>query len=306
MQTTLQHDVTFHGVGLHTGQPATVVLHPARAGHGVVFRRIDVTGADALIPARWDHVIVSSLNTRIENFAGVSVSTIEHLMAALAGCGVHNVLIDIDGPEVPILDGSAADFVRGIIGTGLAELDAPLWAMEVLKPVTASHGDAYARLSPARSLHIDFTIDFSDAAIGHQAKKLNMANGTFVRELCDSRTFCRQSDVAQMQAQGKALGGTLLNAVVIDGDTVLSPGGLRHDDEAVRHKMLDALGDLNTAAAPILGRYTGHKAGHALTNQVLRNLFNTPGAWRLVKCDPVMTARLPGASLHLTDLALVA
>lgn len=306
MQTTLQHDVTFHGVGLHTGQPATVVLHPARAGHGVVFRRIDVTGADALIPARWDHVIVSSLNTRIENFAGVSVSTIEHLMAALAGCGVHNVLIDIDGPEVPILDGSAADFVRGIIGTGLAELDAPLWAMEVLKPVTASYGDAYARLSPARSLHIDFTIDFSDAAIGHQAKKLNMANGTFVRELCDSRTFCRQSDVAQMQAQGKALGGTLLNAVVIDGDTVLSPGGLRHDDEAVRHKMLDALGDLNTAAAPILGRYTGHKAGHALTNQVLRNLFNTPGAWRLVKCDPVMTARLPGASLHLTDLALVA
>lgn len=306
MQTTLQQDVTFHGIGLHTGQPATVVLHPARAGHGVVFRRTDVTGADALIPARWDHVIVSSLNTRIENFAGVSVSTIEHLMAALSGCGVHNVLIDIDGPEVPILDGSAADFVRGIIGTGLAELDAPLWAIEVLKPITASQGDAYARLSPARSLHIDFTIDFSDAAIGHQAKKLNMANGTFVRELCDSRTFCRQADVAQMQAQGKALGGTLLNAVVFDGDTVLSPGGLRHDDEAVRHKMLDALGDLNTAAAPILGRYTGHKAGHALTNQLLRNLFNTPGAWRLVKCDPVMTARLPGASLHLADLALVA
>ena len=306
MQTTLQHDVTFQGVGLHTGKPAVVVVHPARAGHGIVFRRTDVTDVDTLIPARWDHVIVSSLNTRIENFAGVSVSTIEHLMAALAGCGVHNALIDIDGPEVPILDGSAADFVRGIIGTGLAELDAPLWAIEVLQSVTATQGDAFARLAPARNLHIDFTIDFSDAAIGHQAKKLDMANGTFVRELCDSRTFCRQSDVAQMQAEGKALGGTLLNAVVVDGDTVLSPGGLRHEDEAVRHKMLDALGDLNTAAAPILGRYTGHKAGHALTNQVLRALFNTPGAWRLVKCDPRMTARLPGASLHMSDLALVA
>ena len=306
MQTTLQHDVTFQGVGLHTGQPATVLLHPARAGQGIVFRRVDVQDHDPLIPARWDHVTRSALNTRIENFAGVSVSTIEHLMAALAGCGVHNVLIDIDGPEVPILDGSAADFVRGIIGTGLAELDAPLWAIEVLQTVTATMGDAYARLSPARSLHIDFTIDFTDAAIGHQAKRLNMANGSFVRELCDSRTFCRQSDVEQMQAEGKALGGTLLNAVVIDGDTVLSPGGLRHDDEAVRHKMLDALGDLNTAAAPILGRYTGHKAGHALTNQLLRRLFATPGAWRLVKCDPGIAARLPGAALHLADLALVA
>jgi UDP-3-O-[3-hydroxymyristoyl] N-acetylglucosamine deacetylase len=307
VQTTLQHDVTFTGVGLHTGQAVIVVLHPAQAGQGVVFRRTDVTsGLSPLIPARWDHVIVSPLNTRIENFDGVSVSTIEHLMAALAGCGVHNVLIDIDGPEVPILDGSAADFVRGIIAAGLVELEAPLWAIQVLKTVTVRQGDAFARLSPAGNLHIDFTIDFADAAIGHQVKTLNMANGTFVRELCDSRTFCRQSDVEVMQAQGMALGGTLLNAVVIDGDAVLSPGGLRHEDEAVRHKMLDALGDLNTAAAPILGRYTGHKAGHALTNQVLRALFTTPGAWRLVKCDAGISARLPGASLHLADLALVA
>lgn len=306
MQTTLQHDVTFTGIGLHTGQAATVVLHPARAGHGIVFRRMDLTDREALIPARWDHVIISPLNTRIENFAGVSVSTIEHLMAALAGCGVHNALIDIDGPEVPILDGSAADFVRGIIGTGLAELDAPLYAIDVLQTVTVEQGDAYARLSPATTLHIDFTIDFADAAIGHQAKTLNMANGSFVRELCDSRTFCRQADVAAMQAAGLALGGTLLNAVVIDGDTVLSPGGLRHEDEAVRHKMLDALGDLNTAAAPILGRYTGHKAGHALTNQLLRAMFATPGAWRLVRCDDRIAARLPGASVRRTDLALVA
>ena len=306
MQTTLQQGVSFTGTGLHSGQPVCVVLHPARAGHGIVFRRIDVPDADPLVPARWDLVTQSPLNTRIENASGVTVSTIEHLMAALAGCGVHNALIDIDGPEVPILDGSAAEFVRGIISVGLTELDAPLWAIQVLADVQVNQGDAYARLSPAKTLQIDFTIDFDDAAIGHQEMTLNMANGSFVRELCDSRTFCRQADVEAMQAAGLALGGTLLNAVVIDGATILSPGGLRHKNEAVRHKMLDALGDLTTAAAPILGRYTGHKAGHALTNQLLRSLFNTPGAWRLVQCDAGMTARLPGTGLHLSDLRHVA
>ena len=304
MQTTLHHDVTFAGFGLHTGRPARVVLHPAAAGDGIVFRRTDRD--NALVPARWDHVTLSPLNTRIENADGISVSTIEHLMAALAGCGVHNALIDIDGPEVPILDGSAADFVRGIITAGLAQLDAPLWAIRVLRAVAVRQGDATASLSPADTLQIDFTIDFTDAAIGHQEMTLNMANGSFVRELCDSRTFCRRSDVARMQAEGKALGGTLLNAVVFDGDLVLSPGGLRHWNEAVRHKMLDALGDLSTAAAPILGHYTGHKAGHALTNTLLRTLFSTPGAWELVPCDALMAATLPGAGVHLADLGAVA
>ena len=249
-----------------------MVLRPAPARTGIVFRRSDVTGRPKL-QARWDQVIVSPLNTRLTNAEGVTVSTIEHVMAALAGCGVHNALIDIDGPEVPILDGSAAVFVRGIVNVGVTRLAAPLRAIEILKDVSVFEGAAFAQLSPATTLQIDFAIDFADAAIGKQHKTLNMANGSFVRELCDSRTFCRSADVDAMHANGLALGGSIENAVVVDGDRVLTPGGLRHADEAVRHKMLDALGDLYTAGAPILGRYSGTRSGHAMTNKLLHALF---------------------------------
>jgi len=306
VQTTLRNKVTFTGRGLHSGGAARVTLCPAAADHGIVFRRSDVIGQDPRIPARWDHVGQFPLNTRIENAAGVHVSTIEHLMAALAGCGVHNVLVEIDGAEVPILDGSAAQFVRGIIATGLLMLPAPLRVIEVLRPVEVRQGEAMARLDPAPGLVIDFTIDFADAAIGHQALVLDMGNGAFVRELCDSRTFCRQADVDAMRARGLALGGSLHNAVVVDGDAVLSPGGLRHRDEAVRHKMLDALGDLATAGAPLLARYTGLRAGHALTNQLLRALFADASQYRWTGCSPAQAARLPGAGVRAQDLAHVA
>ncbi|MDX8351318.1 UDP-3-O-acyl-N-acetylglucosamine deacetylase [Cognatiyoonia sp. IB215182] len=305
MQTTLKTQVAFEGTGLHSGLPARVVLQPAPARSGIVFRRTDLPGQPKL-PARWDSVIVSPLNTRLENAEGVTVSTIEHVMAALAGCGVHNALIDIDGPEVPILDGSAAVFVRGIVKAGLTRLAAPLHAIEVLKDVVVSDGAAFAELSPATTLQIDFAIDFADAAIGQQHKRLNMANGAFVRELCDSRTFCRSADVDYMHANGLALGGTVENAVVVDGDKVLTPGGLRHVDEAVRHKMLDALGDLYTAGAPILGRYTGNRAGHAITNKLLRALFADQTAWRWVTCDAKIAARLPGVGVSVADLDAVA
>ena len=306
VQTTLKSIVSFDGTGLHTGQPAKLVLRPAPANTGIVFRRIDVTVPGNLLPAKWDHVVVSPLNTRLTNHAEVTVSTIEHLMAALAGTGVHNVMIDIDGPEVPIMDGSAAAFVRGIVQAGLTRHAAPLYAIEILRDVSVEDGLAVASLSPATSLQIAFDIDFADAAIGHQEKTLNMANGAFVRELCDSRTFCRDSDVELMRANGLALGGTLENAVVVDGDKVLSPGGLRHADEAVRHKMLDALGDLYTAGAPILGRYNGTRAGHAMTNRLLQALFADPTAWRMVRCDAKIAARLPGVGVSKADLFAVA
>jgi len=282
-----------------------LVLRPAPANNGIVFRRVDIAGDNALT-AVWDNVAISPLNTRLTNSAGVTVSTIEHLMAALAGTGVHNVVVDIDGPEVPIMDGSAAAFVRGIVGAGLTRLTAPLYAIEILSDVIVEDGPAMAMLSPATSLQIDFDIDFADAAIGRQAKTLNMANGVFVRELCDSRTFCRSSDVDAMRANGLALGGTLENAVVVDGGQVLSPGGLRHSDEAVRHKMLDALGDLYTAGAPILGRYTGVRAGHAMTNRLLQALFAQPDAWRMTRCDAKIAARLPGVGVSKADLFAVA
>ena len=305
MQTTLKSDVSFEGIGLHSGAPVRVVLHPASANTGIVFRRTDIAEFP-MLPARWNDVVVSPLNTRLTNASGVTVSTIEHLMAALAGCGVHNVIIDIDGPEVPILDGSAASFVRGIVEAGLTRLSAPLRAIEILKDVAVSDGPAFARLSPATTLQIEFEIEFEDAAIGRQKKTLNMANGAFVRELCDSRTFCRSADVDAMRANGLALGGTMENAVVVDGDKVLTPGGLRHTDEAVRHKMLDALGDLALAGAPVLGHYTGYKAGHSLTNTLLRALFATPGAVRMVKCDAKTAADLPGHGLVWDEIPEVA
>jgi UDP-3-O-[3-hydroxymyristoyl] N-acetylglucosamine deacetylase len=299
MQTTIRSAATFTGTGLHSGRPATAVLRPAASGHGVVFRRTDIALGDTRVPARWDLVDQSPLCTRIVNGAGVSVSTIEHLMAALAGCGVHNVLIEIDGPEVPILDGSSAPFVRGILDRGVRPLDGEIDAIEILAPVTVETETGWARLSPADGLSMGFHIDFVDAAIGKQTRHIDLANGAFVRELCDSRTFCRRAEVEAMQANGLALGGIAgENAVVFDGEYVESGAGLRHEDEPVRHKMLDALGDLALAGAPILGHYEGHKAGHAMTNALLRALFARPDAWRRTRCDARTAARLPGAGVR--------
>ena len=306
MQATLKSSIRISGKGLHSGAPARMTIHPASADYGIWFRRADILLGDAMIPARWDAVEQTALCTRVLNDAGVSVSTIEHVMAALAGCGVHNALIEVDGPEVPIMDGSAAEFVRAILRGGVISQGVPARAIEVLKPVAVTRGEARAELAPDTELRIDFHIDFDDAAIGRQSKCLTMANGSFVRELSDSRTFCRRADVEAMRANGLALGGTLDNAVVVDGDTVLTPGGLRHQDEAVRHKMLDALGDLALAGAPILGRYTGIRAGHALTNELLRTLFADPAAWRFVECSPEQAARLPGAGVHAAEIPAVA
>jgi UDP-3-O-[3-hydroxymyristoyl] N-acetylglucosamine deacetylase len=306
LQATLRTTISFNGTGLHSGRPVRMAVHPAAVHHGIWFRRIDLTDAPAMIPARYDAVPPSQLCTRLQNEAGVEVSTVEHVMAALAGCGIHNAMIDVDGPEVPIMDGSAAPFVRAILSAGLQRQDAPIHALEVLKTVTVAVDGATASLSPDAGLHMDFSINFADAAIGRQRRVANLANGRFVRELCDSRTFCRQSDVDRMQRDGMALGGTYDNAVVVDGDVVLSPGGFRHADEAVRHKMLDALGDLALAGAPILGRYTGVRAGHTLTNKLLRKLFATPGAVRLVVCSADQAASLPGVGVKVADLAGVA
>lgn len=306
MQTTLSKSVTFTGTGLHQGRPAVLRVCPAPAGHGIVFFRTDLPTEQRRIPALWDRVEVTPLNTRIINTHGASVSTIEHLMAAFAGLGIHNARVEIDGPEVPILDGSSRDFVRGLLEAGLARQHAPLRAIKLLRPVSVTRGDASATLLPDDRLSIDFAIDFDDPAIGRQEKTLDLANGTFLRELCDSRTFCRLSDVEAMRDRGLALGGTYENAVVVDGDRVLTPGGLRHGDEAVRHKMLDALGDLYTAGAPILGRYVGHRAGHALTNALLRALFDQPLAFTRVTVDADTAAALPGTHVKPADLAAVA
>lgn len=302
MQHTLKSEVAFNGTGLHSGRQVRMVVMPASVDYGIWFRRTDLETGDAMIAARWDAVVPSRLCTLVANDAGQSVSTIEHIMAALAGCGIHNALIEIDGPEVPILDGSAKLFVAGLLAKGIRSQTVPVRAIRILEPIEVCEGDAVARLEPSDMLEIDFQIDFADAAIGRQVKTLNMSNGAFVRELCDSRTFCRQADVDAMRANGLALGGNMENAVVFEGDKVLSPGGLRYADEPVRHKMLDALGDLALAGAPILGRYTGLRAGHAMTNRLLRALFARPSAWEIVECGVPTGRKLPGVGVLRSDI----
>jgi UDP-3-O-[3-hydroxymyristoyl] N-acetylglucosamine deacetylase len=286
-----------------------MTVHPATADTGIVFERVDapLPRARRTIAVGPESLLETALCTRIGNAAGLTVSTIEHLMAALAGCGIHNARIRLDGPEVPILDGSARPFVQAFLAAGLRRLQAPLNAIRVLRPVEVRAGEAFARFDPAPYLSIRFEIDFpEDPAIGRQEKALDMCNGAFVRELSDSRTFCRQRDVDAMRASGLALGGSYENAVVVEGAQVLSPGGLRHADEPVRHKMLDAMGDLAVAGAPILGLYTGHRAGHTLTGRLVRALLADPSAHARVVVGPEDAHSLPGAGLTPDDLARVA
>lgn len=301
MPTTVKQEIAFVGTGLHSGRPVRMLLRPTATG-GIRFRRTDVAGRDNVIPARYDLVSDTRLNTRLTNTSGVSVSTVEHLMAALAGTGVWNVIVDIDGPEVPIMDGSAARFVQKIVATGLRYLPGPSRAIRVLEPVRVVQDGAWAEIAAAQVLTVGFEIDFADAAIGRQALKLPLVNGAFVRELADCRTFCRRADVEAMQAHGLALGGSLDNAIVVDGEEVLNPDGLRRPDEFVRHKMLDAVGDLALAGAPVLGAYRGFRAGHGLTNALLRKLFATQGAWAETALDADTARQLPGAGVVAADL----
>jgi UDP-3-O-[3-hydroxymyristoyl] N-acetylglucosamine deacetylase len=309
VQKTVASKIIFNGVGLHSGKPVCMTVAPARANAGITFIRSDIAAdkadiRDAVIPARWDVVVPSKLCTLIRNKDGVELSTIEHIMAALAGCGVSNATVSVDGPEVPIEDGSAALFVTKILSAGLVNQRGVNRVLKVLKPVEVTVGDATARLEPADTLEIDFRIDFEDAAIGVQSKNLVMANGAFVRELSNCRTFCRQAEVDWMQSNGLALGGVPgENAVVFDGDDVQSGAGLRHADEPVRHKMLDALGDLALAGAPILGRYIGNRSGHAMTNALLCELFATSGAWAFDTVDEATAHSLPGAGVSASDLS---
>lgn len=281
-------------------------MKPAPAWCGIMFRRTDITDKrDPLIEARFQNVDDTTLNTRIANRDGVSVATIEHLMAALAGCGVHNAIIEINGPEVPIFDGSAHHFAQAILSVGVQEQAEPLQALQVLQEIEVSHNGATAKLVPDDGFFIDATIDFSDSAIGRQSFILEMSNGAFLRELSDCRTFCRRADVDAMRERGLALGGSFGNAIVVDGEKVLTPGGMRRKDECVRHKMLDVLGDLSLAGMPILGRYIGVRPGHTLSNMLLRKAFSAPASFRVVTLDHVSERQLPGIDVSHADLAAV-
>ncbi len=298
MQKTVQKQISMSGIGLHSGATVNIRILPASAEFGIWFRRVDITDRDNLIAARYDAVNDTRLCTRISNEAGVEISTVEHLMAAFAGTGVHNAIVEVDGPELPIMDGSSAPFVKQILNAGRIEQDAPIRAIRVKREVSVKIGDAMATLSPSADFEMAFDIDFEAKAIGQQSQEMNLANGTFIEELSNCRTFVDHRDVASLKEIGLAQGGSLENAIVVEDDRILNPEGFRRQDECVRHKMLDALGDLYLAGAPIIARYSGYKAGHHVTNQLLRALFDQPDAWELVVCDtPEQIYALPGSAL---------
>ncbi|MCA3735398.1 MAG: UDP-3-O-acyl-N-acetylglucosamine deacetylase [Phenylobacterium sp.] len=280
-QHTVRSSVRFAGIGVHTGEQARVTLLPAPADTGVVFIRTDVRDRDNRIAVSGEAVCRTQLGTVITNAAGVTVSTIEHLMAALVMTGVDNALVEIDGPEMPIMDGSSIDFIRGLDRAGLQPQGAPRRFIEVVDVVEVIEGDKRATLRPSEGFEVAFEIAFASAAIGRQAVDLKMDAGAFRRELADCRTFGFLHEVEALRAMGLARGGSMDNAVVIDGDEIMNPEGLRRPDEFVRHKALDAIGDLYVLGAPVIGRFEGVLAGHALNNAVVRALLATPHAWRV-------------------------
>jgi UDP-3-O-[3-hydroxymyristoyl] N-acetylglucosamine deacetylase len=285
-QHTLKTAIGCVGVGLHTGHQIRLTLHPAKAGSGILFRRTDL-GLD--IPARFDLVSDTRLCTQLclPDQPEARVGTVEHVMAALAGLGIDNALVALDGPEVPVLDGSAAQFAFLIDCAGRVAQDAPRETIEILHPVRVEAGDAFVELRPgAAGLDLALSIDFAAQAIGRQALSLSLTEQGFRQRLADARTFALLSEIDALREAGLAQGGSLANAVVVDGARVMNPEGLRGEDEFVRHKMLDAVGDLALAGTPITGRFVGHKSGHALNNRLLRALFADRSAWRLAPLEP--------------------
>jgi UDP-3-O-[3-hydroxymyristoyl] N-acetylglucosamine deacetylase len=276
-QRTLKTSIDCSGVALHSGDKVSMTLHPADADSGIVFKRTDIAGKGAVIPATWDRVTNTRLCTTLGNEDGITIGTVEHLMAALAGCGIDNALIELNGPEVPIMDGSSQPFVFLIECAGVVEQDPPRRVIRVLKTVSVNDGEA--RLSPGSHLSLDFEIDFGDDLVSKQYLSIGVVNGSFAKELARARTFGFLHDVEALRAAGLAKGGSLDNAVVVSGDGVLNEGGLRYEDEFVRHKILDAIGDLYLAGAAIIGKFQGVRSGHATNNALLRALFADPDAW---------------------------
>ena len=278
-QRTLKSSIACSGVGLHSGAQVAMTLAPGEPDSGIIFVRTDIEGGGTAVPARWDRVVCTRLCTMIGADNGVTVGTIEHLMAAFAGTSIDNAVVSLNGPEVPIMDGSAAPFIFLVECAGIVEQDASRRAVRVKKPVEINEDGMVASLSPAPVFSVDVTIDFDSPAMAHHSLRLGLVNGTFKKELARARTFGFLHEVEKLRAAGFARGGSLDNAVVVSGDRVLNEGGLRYEDEFVRHKALDAVGDLYLAGGPLIGTFAGVRSGHRANNLVLRALFADKDAW---------------------------
>ena len=287
-QTTLRAAVTLVGIGVHSGDEVKMILHPAEANHGIAFLRTGLPGGlDRLIDARHLAVTATELCTVIGDRESGAVATIEHLMAALTGLGIDNVLVEIDGPEVPILDGSSAPFIDAIDQVGIVAQSAARRYLKVLKPVRVTQGKAFAELFPnERAFRLDVEIDFPTPVIGRQRKAVDLSPSVFRREISRARTFGFMRDVEKLWTAGFALGASLENTVAIGDDGIMNPEGLRYSDEFVRHKLLDAVGDLSLAGMPLLGTYRSYCGGHRLNFSVLEALFSNRSNYTIVDAVP--------------------
>jgi UDP-3-O-[3-hydroxymyristoyl] N-acetylglucosamine deacetylase len=302
-QTTLRHPVAVSGIGVHSGLPVTLTLHPADDDAGIVFQRIAADGSiEREIRADVRAVTATEFATVLGDAEGPLCSTAEHLLAALRGLYVDNVVVEIDGPEVPIMDGSAAAFVDAIDQAGLTARALPRRYIEVIKPVSVSKDGAYGELRPYQhGFRVEADIDFDHPLIGRQALSLDIEPDTFRREIARARTFGFMRDVSKLWSAGYALGASFENTLVISEDRVLNPEGLRFADEFVRHKVLDAIGDLALAGQPLLAAYKTVCGGHKLNYAVLSALMSDRSAWRVVEAaEPVRRVR--GSASLVTGL----
>jgi UDP-3-O-[3-hydroxymyristoyl] N-acetylglucosamine deacetylase len=284
-QRTLKSLIRAKGVGLHTGRKVNMTLRPAQPDTGIVFRRVDLE-SPVDIPARADRVGETRLSSCLVH-QDVKVYTVEHLMSALAGLGVDNAYVDLDGPEVPIMDGSAAPFVLLLQQAGLAEQAAPKRFLRVTRAIEVRDGDKWARLEPYEGLRLSFSIDFNHPVIDktRQSVSVDFAETSYLKEIARARTFGFMHDVERLREDGLALGGGLDNALVLDEYRLLNAEGLRFADEFIRHKVLDAIGDLYLLGRPLLGAFSAHKSGHALNNRLLRALVTDTGAWEMASFE---------------------
>ncbi len=282
-QKTIKNSVSCFGVGLHSGAVVNLTLKPAAVNSGIIFKRTDITDKNNEIPANYQYVTKTTLGTTICNEDGVEVSTIEHLMAAFWGCGIDNVIVEIDAAEIPIMDGSSCDFVFLIECAKIVTQEKPRRFIEILKPISTQEKDAFINVTPHHEFSINMVIDFDHKVIQKQERNFIAKDLSFKMDLSRARTFGFVKDVEKLQSIGLARGGSLKNAIVIDEDKVLNEEGLRYEDEFVRHKLLDSIGDLYLAGAQICGKFEGFKTGHGLNNKILRTIFADHSAWRMVQ-----------------------
>jgi UDP-3-O-[3-hydroxymyristoyl] N-acetylglucosamine deacetylase len=298
-QRTLEQAVATRGVGLHTGAQVTLTLRPAPADHGIVFHRVDLPGSPG-IPATVENVVDTALATTLGK-GEARIGTVEHLLAALSGLGIDNLRVEVDGPEVPILDGSSGPFLYLVRSAGIRILEAPKSFVVIKRPVVLRDGDREASLSPANRLHIDCAIDFHHPLVPGQALSIDFSSNSFSRELARARTFGFLKDVEKLKTAGLARGGSLENAIVVDEFSILNPEGLRYPDEFVRHKTLDALGDLALFGHPVIGHLRVTKSGHALHHRLVSRVLADASAYAIVRARRRELERL---DLRLPDFAL--